>query len=100
MDVPCVALWRPICGRADVPYVADVPCVALGRPICRRADVTYFADVPCVCVADVRCGAQLEDVPCVALVPNLWTCLVLCLGAHLADVPWFALGRPTLVRPY
>jgi hypothetical protein len=41
--------------------LADVPCVALGRPSCERADV------PCVCVADVRWGDQLADVPCVAL---------------------------------
>jgi hypothetical protein len=100
MDVPCVALWRPVCGRADMPYVVDVPCIALGHPICRGADVSYVADVPCVYVADVRWGAQLEDVPCVALAPNLRTCLVLCFSAHLADVPCVALGRPTLVRPY
>jgi hypothetical protein len=41
--------------------LADVPCVALGRPTCGRADV------PCVYVADVHWGAQLADVPCVAL---------------------------------
>jgi hypothetical protein len=33
--------------------LADVPCVALGRPSCGRADV------PCVCVADVHWSAQL-----------------------------------------
>ena len=45
-DVPCVALGRPTCGRADVPCVADVgrgaqladvPCVVFGRPSCGRA---------------------------------------------------------------
>jgi hypothetical protein len=39
----------------------DVPCVALGRPSCGRAGV------PCICVADVHWGAQIADVPCVAL---------------------------------
>jgi hypothetical protein len=70
-------------------------------------------DVPCICVADLHWGAQLEDVPCIALgrptcgralrclaAPDLRTCLVLRLGAHLADVPCIVLGRPTLVRPY
>jgi hypothetical protein len=41
--------------------LADVPCIALGRPTCERADM------PSVCVADVRSGTQLPDVPCVAL---------------------------------
>ena len=35
--------------------LADVPCIALGRPTCGRADV------PCVCIADVRWGAQLAE---------------------------------------
>jgi hypothetical protein len=47
--------------------LADVPCVALRRPSCGRADVPCIMDVSCVCVADVRLGAQLADVPCVAL---------------------------------
>jgi hypothetical protein len=49
--------------------LADVPCVALGRPSCERADVPCVMDVSCVCVcvADVRWGAQLADVPCIAL---------------------------------
>src|ERR1700678_2751062 len=72
-------------------HLADVPCVALGRPTCGRADV------PCVCVAAVRWGAQLVDVPCFALgrptcgrallcvwVPILRTCLGLRWGAQ----PW------------
>jgi hypothetical protein len=101
-DVPCVALGRPTCRRADVPCVcvvdvcwgaqlADVPCVALGRPTCGCA---------LRCIADVRWGTQLAEVTCVALAPNLRTGLVLRLGAHLADVPCITLGRPTLVRPY
>jgi hypothetical protein len=58
-------VWAPIlrtrltlCLGAQL---ADVPCIALGRPTCGRADV------PSVCIADVCCGAQLADVPCVAL---------------------------------
>jgi hypothetical protein len=71
VDVPCVALGRPTCGRA-----LRLRCGhALGSPTCRRA-------LHCV-------GA-----------PNLRTCLALRLGAHLAEVPCVALGRPTLVRPY
>jgi hypothetical protein len=58
-------IWVPILRTRIVlrlgAQLVDVPCVALGRPTCRRADV------PCVCVADVRWGAQLVDVPCVAL---------------------------------
>jgi hypothetical protein len=74
----------------------------------------------------LRLGAQLADVPCVALGwadaqvtnavlrwgPNLRTCLAFCWGAHcgralrtcvgfgtqLADVPCIVLGHPTLVR--
>jgi hypothetical protein len=41
--------------------LVDVPCIVLGRPTCGRAEV------PSVCVADVRSGTQLADVPCVAL---------------------------------
>jgi hypothetical protein len=89
----------PLCGRFRCGFVlrlgdhlADVPCVALGRPTCGRADV------PCVCIAlDVCWGAQLADVPCVALgrptcgralccvwAPILWTCLAFHWGAQ----PW------------
>jgi hypothetical protein len=163
-DMPCVALGRPTCGRADVPCVAclafalrtclvgapnlrtclalpswgaqlgeavlkslrqnvlissslsfSVLCVdalrmrfAFGRPSCGRA----------LCVALRTCGRSLHcgrlhlrcrpvlgrptcgrALRCVG-VPNLRTCLTLRLGAHLADVPCVALGRPTLVRPY
>jgi hypothetical protein len=41
--------------------LVDVRCVALGCPTCGRTDM------PCICVADVRWAAQLADVPCVAL---------------------------------
>jgi hypothetical protein len=82
-----------------------MPCVALGRPSCGRADV------PCVCIADLRWGTQLVHMPCVALgrptcgrvlccvwVPILRTCLALRWGAHLVDVPCVTLGRPTCGR--
>jgi hypothetical protein len=55
--------------------LADVPCVALGRPTCGRADV------PCICVADVRWGAQLADVPCVALGRPTCGRALRCVGA-------------------
>jgi hypothetical protein len=42
------------------------------------------------------CGRVLH---CIGA-PNLRTCLVLRLGAHLVDVPCIALGCPTLVGPY
>jgi hypothetical protein len=50
----------------------------------------------------LRLGAQLADVPCVALGPNLRTCGRALLadvrwGAQL-DVPCVALGRPTCGR--
>jgi hypothetical protein len=71
--LPCVDVfiadeffvWAPILRTRLVlrlgAQLANVPCVALGRPTCGRADV------PCVCVADLRWGDQLADVPCVAL---------------------------------
>jgi hypothetical protein len=78
-------------------HLANVPCVALGHPICGRDDVPCVADVPCVCVADIRWGAQIANVPCVVLgrptcgqalccvwVPILRTCLALSWGAQ----PW------------
>jgi hypothetical protein len=64
----------------------------------------------------LRLGAQLADVPCVALgrptcgrvgralrlrcvgAPNLRTCLALRWGAQLADVPCVAFGRPSCGR--
>jgi hypothetical protein len=55
--------------------LADVPCIALGRPTCGRADV------PSVCVADVRSGTQLADVPCVALGRPTCGRALRCVGA-------------------
>jgi hypothetical protein len=78
-------------------HLADAPFVALGQPTYGRADV------PCVCVAEVRWGAQLADVPCVTLGAQLADRPCVAFGAlcsHLADVPCVALGRPTLVGPY
>ena len=83
-DVPCICVAdvRWAAQLADVPCVADMPCVALGRPTCGRAlrcgralghptcgraDVACTVDMPCVCVADVRWGSQLPDMPCIAL---------------------------------
>jgi hypothetical protein len=37
--------------------LADVPCVALRRPCCGRADVPCDMDVICICVGDVRWAA-------------------------------------------
>jgi hypothetical protein len=113
----------PLCGCFHCRFVlrlgdhlADVPCVALGRPTCGRADV------PCVCIVDVRWGAQLPDVPCVCLgapnlrmclslrtclafalrtcvgVPNLRTCLALRWVDQLANVPCVAFGHPSCGR--
>jgi len=102
-DVPCVC-DADVCWGAQL---ADMPCIAFGRPTCG------CVNVPCICVADVCWGAQLAELPCIALgrptsrralrcvrAHNLPTCLVLRLGAHLADALFVGLGRPTLVRPY
>jgi hypothetical protein len=68
----------------------------------------FVADEFCVwatilrtCLA-LRWGAQLADVPCLALpnvraAPNL-RCLALRWGAQLADVPCVAFGRPSCGR--
>jgi hypothetical protein len=91
---PCVGVfiadeffvWAPILRTRLALHLgaqlADVPCVALGRPTCEHADVPY------VCIAVVHWSAKLADVRCIA-----W-------GAQLADVPCVALGQPTLVRLY
>jgi hypothetical protein len=63
---------------------------ALNLPTCRRA-LRCSRTLGCA-----TCGRALN---CVGA-PNFQTGLGLCLGAHLADVPCVALGRPTLVRPY
>jgi hypothetical protein len=80
---------------------------AFGRPSCGRA-------LRCIGVPNLRtcgralrlhCGRALGRPTCGRALhcvgpPNLQTCLVLCLYAHLADVPCVALGRPTLVGLY
>jgi hypothetical protein len=77
------------------------------QPSCGRA-------LRCVGVPNLRtCGRALHlrcepalghptcaHALCCVGAPNLRTGLVLRLGAHLADVPCVALGRPTLVGPY
>jgi hypothetical protein len=72
-------IWAPILRTRLVlrlgAQLTDVPCVALGRPTCGRADV------PCVCVADVRWAAQLADVPCVALGCPTCRRALHCVGA-------------------
>jgi hypothetical protein len=45
-----------------------------------------LADVPCVALGRPTCGCA--DVPCVCIADVRW-------GAQLADVPCVALGRPT-----
>ena len=84
--------------RLGAPH-GDSPRFCVGAPNLRT------------CLAGVRWGAQLADVPCVAFgrptcgralrcvwAPNLRTCLALRLGAQLADVPCVAFGRPTCGR--
>jgi hypothetical protein len=72
-------IWAPILRTCLVlrlgAQLADVPCIALGRPTCGRADV------PSVCVADVRSGTQLADMPCVALGRPTCGCALRCVGA-------------------
>jgi hypothetical protein len=48
-----------------------------------------LADVPCVALGCPSCGRA--DVPCVCVADVRW-------GAQLADVPCVALGRPTCER--
>jgi hypothetical protein len=86
---------------------------AFGRPSCGRAlrcvGAAQLADMRtslrCGRALRLHCGRALglptcgRALRCVGA-PNLRTCLVLRLGAHLADVPCVALGHPTLVRPY
>jgi hypothetical protein len=84
-----------------------------GRPSCRRALRcigapnlrTYRRAFRCRHALRLRCRCTLGNATCGHALhcvgaPNLWTGLVLCLGAHLADVPCVVLGRPTLVRSY
>ena len=72
-------IWAPILRTRLVlrlgAQLADMPCVALGRPTCGRADV------PSVCIVDVRWGAQLADMPCVALGHPTYGHALRCVGA-------------------
>jgi hypothetical protein len=70
--VPIFQTHLALCSGAQL---ADLPCVALGRPTCGRADVPY------VCVTDVRWGAQLADVPCIALGQPTCGRALRCVGA-------------------
>jgi hypothetical protein len=116
MDVPCVCV-------ADVRWgaqLADVPCVALGCPTCGRAlrcvgapnlgEAVLNSLPPSKIFSYPFSSSSFSLVfPCVDVfvadrffvwAPILRTCLALRFGAHLADAPFVALGRPTLVRPY
>ena len=114
-DVPCVCVAdvRWAAQLADVPCVADVPCLALRT--CLAFPLRTCVAAPNLwtcgralrseCALRLRCGRALGSPTCgrplhCVGASNLRTCLVLRLGAHLADVPCVALGRPTLVRPY
>jgi hypothetical protein len=77
------------------------------RPSCGHA--LHCVGVPnlrtCGRALRLRCGPALGHPTCAYALccvgaPNLRTGLVLRLGAHLADVPFVALGPPTLVGPY
>jgi hypothetical protein len=72
-------VWAPILRTRLVlrlgTQLVDVPCIALGHPTCGRVDV------PCICVADVRWGAQLEDVPFLALGRPSYRRALRCVGA-------------------
>jgi hypothetical protein len=118
-DVPCVTLGRPTLVRlysnvylqAKIcSYLSSKSSFSLVLPC---VDV-FVADEFCVWATilrrcgralHLRCGRALGRPTCgralrCVLAPNLRTCLVLRLGAHLADVPCVALGCPNLVRPY
>jgi hypothetical protein len=89
-------------------FVADeffvwAPILQTRLALCLGAQLV---DVPCVALGRPTCGHA--DVPCVCVADMRWgtqladvrMCLVLRLGIHLADVPCVALGHPTLVGPY
>jgi hypothetical protein len=62
-----------------------------------------LADVPCIALGRPTCGCV--DVPSVCIVDVRWgtqlaTCLALRWGTQLADMPCVVLGQPTLVRLY
>ena len=78
-------VWAPILRtrlalRLDA-QLLDVPCVALGNPSCGRVGV------PCICIVDVHWGAQLADVACVALGRPTCRCALRCIGVpNLGEV--------------
>jgi hypothetical protein len=84
---PCVGVfiadeffvWAPILRTRLALHLgaqlADVPCVALGRPTCEHADVPY------VCIADVHWSAELADVRCIALGSPTCGRALRCVGA-------------------
>jgi hypothetical protein len=105
-NVPYVALGRPTCGRMDV------PCVALGHPTCGHAlRVGAILKSPKLCSypssilsfrvralwmsfsrLQVRWGPTCGRALCCVGEPNLRTCLVLHLSAHLANMPCIGWG--------
>jgi hypothetical protein len=83
------------CGRSRIfvrsPH-ADTPCLA-----------SWHLPLPCLlapCLSWPCLASWCLAMPCLPWAPILRTCLAMRLGAHLADVPCVALGRPTSVRPY
>jgi hypothetical protein len=80
----------------------DVACIALGCPTCGRADV------PCICIADVRWGAQLADVPCVAfgrptcgrVLCCVWAPILrMCLALLWRAQPWWGRIKNSTSKP-
>jgi hypothetical protein len=124
VNVPCVALGHPTCGRAlrsvGAPnlrtclvlhlgtHLANAPCVALGRPTLVRPYQKVYLQAEIFSYPSSSSSFSLV-LPCVDVfvadrffvwVPILRTLLALRFGTHLADAPFVALGRPTLVRSY
>jgi hypothetical protein len=98
-DVHCVAFRSPSCGRA----LRFVGVPNLGEAVLKRLPPTKICSYPS------SSSSFSLVLPCVDVfvadrlfiwVPILRTLLALRLVAHLADAPFVALGRPTLVRPY
>jgi hypothetical protein len=92
------------CGRSCVPLrlfvrfltavLANRPCIAFGCPSCQLA-------LPCPWSPNLGQAPRVfrYGSSCVR-VPMLRSRLALRLGAHLANSPCVAFGRPTLVRSY
>jgi hypothetical protein len=123
-NVPCIALGCPTCRRAlrfvGAPnlrtclvfrlgaHLADAPCVALGRPNLVRLYQKVYLQAE-ICSYPSSSSSFSLVLPCVEIFVAhrffVWahilrTLLALRFNAHLADTPFVALGRPTLVRPY